>query len=316
MVAGHVRPQGVDTRARILSAAVELFAERGYAGTSVRDISERLGVTKAALYYHFSSKETILDALISPFVSRLGQLVELARQDPPPPPRVVLEGMVALLVETGGVLCAFANDPSVLHRRIGKDDITSQQEVIVRAIAGADPTPVRMLRARCAIGCIQSGVLGAALERVRGAAGTAEAPGAGRVTATTADTAAGTAADAATSAVIGATTTGVGIARGIRALSSFTGCGGAAVPNGAAVPASQPGTPAAEGIRTAGDARPARTVTDTPGQAGQDRGVRAPGGVGALSPLAPLLPTELQRVIVEAALAALGPEQPVDPPAR
>ncbi|WP_026239947.1 TetR/AcrR family transcriptional regulator [Parafrankia discariae] len=301
MVAGHVRPQGVDTRARILSAAVELFAERGYAGTSVRDISERLGVTKAALYYHFSSKETILDALISPFVSRLGQLVELARQDPPPPPRVVLEGMVALLVETGGVLCAFANDPSVLHRRIGKDDITSQQEVIVRAIAGADPTPVRMLRARCAIGCIQSGVLGAALERVRGAAGTAEVPGAGR---------------AATDAATSATTTGVGIARGIQALSGFTGCGGAAVPNGAAVPASQPGTPAADGIRTAGDARPVRTVTDTPGQVGQDRGVRAPGGVGALSPLAPLLPTELQRVIVEAALAALGPERPVDPPAR
>ncbi|MEX5707351.1 TetR/AcrR family transcriptional regulator [Parafrankia sp. FMc6] len=293
MVAGHVRPQGVDTRARILSAAVELFAERGYAGTSVRDISERLGVTKAALYYHFSSKETILDALISPFVSRLEQLVELARQDPAPPPRAILEGMVALLVETGGVLCAFANDPSVLHRRIGKDDITSQQEVIVRAIAGPDPTPARMLRARCALGCIQSGVLGTAVERVRGAAGGPEAAGAGRATSVT--------------------TTGVGIARGIRALSSFTGCGGAAVPDGAADPASRPGTPAADGIQTVGDARPVRTATDTHAR---DRGVRAPGGVGALSPLAPLLPTELQRVIVEAALAALGSEQPVDPPAR
>ncbi|WP_235489043.1 helix-turn-helix domain-containing protein, partial [Frankia sp. AvcI1] len=49
-----------DTRSRILAAAVSLFGEQGYAGTSVRDISERLGVTKAALYYHFPSKETIL----------------------------------------------------------------------------------------------------------------------------------------------------------------------------------------------------------------------------------------------------------------
>jgi hypothetical protein len=43
----------VDTRARILDAARTLFAERGYAGTSMRDLADALGMTKAALYYHF-----------------------------------------------------------------------------------------------------------------------------------------------------------------------------------------------------------------------------------------------------------------------
>ena len=43
--------------------ALELFSDQGYDGTSLREIAERLGVTKAALYYHFASKEDILMAL-------------------------------------------------------------------------------------------------------------------------------------------------------------------------------------------------------------------------------------------------------------
>jgi AcrR family transcriptional regulator len=51
------------TRERILDAALELFLAQGYDGTSLRQIAEQLGVTKAALYYHFESKEDILRAL-------------------------------------------------------------------------------------------------------------------------------------------------------------------------------------------------------------------------------------------------------------
>jgi AcrR family transcriptional regulator len=53
----------VDTRERILDVALDLFTEQGYDGTSLRQIAEQLGVTKAALYYHFESKEDILRAL-------------------------------------------------------------------------------------------------------------------------------------------------------------------------------------------------------------------------------------------------------------
>src|ERR1039457_770640 len=52
-------PRG-DTRQRIQAVALELFAEQGYEKTSLREIAERLGVTKAALYYHFKSKEAIV----------------------------------------------------------------------------------------------------------------------------------------------------------------------------------------------------------------------------------------------------------------
>jgi AcrR family transcriptional regulator len=52
------RPRGA-TRERILDVALELFNEQGYDKTSLREIAERLGITKAALYYHFERKEEI-----------------------------------------------------------------------------------------------------------------------------------------------------------------------------------------------------------------------------------------------------------------
>ena len=55
-----------ETRAKILEVAAELFTEQGYEATSLRQIADRLGFTKAALYYHFQSKEQIFTALIEP----------------------------------------------------------------------------------------------------------------------------------------------------------------------------------------------------------------------------------------------------------
>jgi AcrR family transcriptional regulator len=54
------RGSAAQTRERILDLALELFTEQGYDATSLRDIAERLGTTKAALYYHFARKEDIL----------------------------------------------------------------------------------------------------------------------------------------------------------------------------------------------------------------------------------------------------------------
>jgi AcrR family transcriptional regulator len=51
------------TRDRILNVALDLFTEKGFDGASLREVAERLGVTKAAIYYHFASKDDILMAL-------------------------------------------------------------------------------------------------------------------------------------------------------------------------------------------------------------------------------------------------------------
>lgn len=54
-----------DTRERILQTALALFAERGYAGTSMSDIAGALGLSKAALYRHYESKQAIFDSIVA-----------------------------------------------------------------------------------------------------------------------------------------------------------------------------------------------------------------------------------------------------------
>jgi len=57
--------QAAGTRAQLLSVGRRLFAERGFAGTSTEDIVTRAGVTRGALYYHFTSKEDLFRAVVA-----------------------------------------------------------------------------------------------------------------------------------------------------------------------------------------------------------------------------------------------------------
>jgi AcrR family transcriptional regulator len=54
---------GASTREKILDVALDLFTDQGFDGTSMREIAERLNISKPAIYYHFASKEEILMAL-------------------------------------------------------------------------------------------------------------------------------------------------------------------------------------------------------------------------------------------------------------
>ncbi|WP_097218692.1 MULTISPECIES: TetR/AcrR family transcriptional regulator [unclassified Streptomyces] len=71
-----------DTRRRIQDVALELFAEHGYEKTSLREIAERLDVTKAALYYHFKTKEEILVSIFEDLTQPIEDLIEWGRQQP------------------------------------------------------------------------------------------------------------------------------------------------------------------------------------------------------------------------------------------
>ena len=71
-----------NTRQRIQDVALELFAEQGYEKTSLREIAERLEVTKAALYYHFKTKEDILVSLFQDLQRPIDELIEWGRRQP------------------------------------------------------------------------------------------------------------------------------------------------------------------------------------------------------------------------------------------
>jgi AcrR family transcriptional regulator len=80
--------QGAETRAKILEVALELFTEQGYDKTSLRDISGRLGITKAALYYYFERKEDILLELHLQLHSAGSELLDELETIPDGPDRV------------------------------------------------------------------------------------------------------------------------------------------------------------------------------------------------------------------------------------
>ncbi|MFF5759566.1 TetR/AcrR family transcriptional regulator [Streptomyces longwoodensis] len=71
-----------NTRQRIQDVALELFAEQGYDKTSLREIAERLDVTKAALYYHFKTKEEILVSIFEDLTQPIEDLIEWGREQP------------------------------------------------------------------------------------------------------------------------------------------------------------------------------------------------------------------------------------------
>lgn len=71
-----------DTRSRIQQVALELFTEQGYEKTSLREIAERLGVTKAALYYYFKSKEELVESFVGDRVTEIDNMIEWLRAQP------------------------------------------------------------------------------------------------------------------------------------------------------------------------------------------------------------------------------------------
>ena len=98
----HARP---DTRQRIQTVALELFAEQGYDKTSLREIAERLDVTKAALYYHFKSKEDIVASLVEDYFGQIDDLITWGRTQPSTPEfrAQVLNRYYGIVAEGSGV---------------------------------------------------------------------------------------------------------------------------------------------------------------------------------------------------------------------
>lgn len=65
------------TKRKIFEASMKLFAEKGYEGTSIEEITSEVGVAKGTLYYHFTSKEEIFDFLISEGMGLLENSIQI-----------------------------------------------------------------------------------------------------------------------------------------------------------------------------------------------------------------------------------------------
>ena len=79
------RGRRTDTREVILKTALELFADKGYEATSMREIAEKIGISKPALYYHFDSKEDIVRGVLGDQLAQIEELVAWAGSQPTSP---------------------------------------------------------------------------------------------------------------------------------------------------------------------------------------------------------------------------------------
>lgn len=156
------RAGGGSTRERLLAAASELFAERGYERATVRDIAARAGVNQALLFRHFGSKR----ALFGETMSRGG----LERLRATPPDRlveVILSNMLAPPPDRDGSASGAGRSLETLLRSVGAQDevaaaLASLSTDYARVLATVSDADDRALRADLAL----SWLLGIGLMRV------------------------------------------------------------------------------------------------------------------------------------------------------
>jgi AcrR family transcriptional regulator len=144
-----------DTRSRIKAVALDLFTEQGYEKTSLREIAERLGVTKAALYYHFKSKEEIVASFLDDRITHLEEIIAWAREQPPGADtrRAVIQRYAdALHRERNPQVMQFfeQNQPSVKAMPAGKV-LRQRMLELVRVLGDGDTSAADELRNGLAI---------------------------------------------------------------------------------------------------------------------------------------------------------------------
>ncbi|HEU4540544.1 MAG TPA: TetR/AcrR family transcriptional regulator [Jiangellaceae bacterium] len=111
------RPPNPQLRARILSAALELFAERGYDATSVNQVVIRAGVTKGALYHYFAAKEDLLYEIYRGLLDQqLADLDRICAEEPDPSHalRAVIRDLVVSTIRYRRAVTVFSRESARL----------------------------------------------------------------------------------------------------------------------------------------------------------------------------------------------------------
>jgi AcrR family transcriptional regulator len=102
---------------RVIAAALDLFADHGVGGTSLQMIADHLGVTKAAVYHQFKTKEAIVIAVSTSELQQLEAALEVAetRGDDPGAREALLEELIGVAVERRRAVATLQNDPVIVR---------------------------------------------------------------------------------------------------------------------------------------------------------------------------------------------------------
>ncbi len=150
-----------DAQRRVMRAALDLFGEHGVSGTSLQMIATALGVTKAAVYHQFRSKDELVLAVAEAEMEGLSALLDQAEAagDRERMLEVLLDGIVDLTVQRRGVVNNLQSDPAVValladHEPFGR--VMARMQALVSG-AQADDVSARVRAA------VLSGAIGGAV---------------------------------------------------------------------------------------------------------------------------------------------------------
>ncbi|WP_113701284.1 TetR/AcrR family transcriptional regulator [Nonomuraea lactucae] len=147
-----------DTRSRILSAARDLFAERGYAATSLADIAAAVGLTKTAVAYHFHPKDKLAAELLAPCADDMLTLLGAEFDGRRP----FVEALVGFVVRHRAVIRLLMDDISGADNAppgsTGEAIRTFRDELFAK-LTGPDPDAETILRGWAVLGALQWGIV-------------------------------------------------------------------------------------------------------------------------------------------------------------
>ncbi|MCG5431166.1 TetR/AcrR family transcriptional regulator [Mycobacterium sp. MYCO198283] len=144
-----------DTRRRIQDVARELFAVKGVQRTSLQDIAARLGISKPALYHHFSSREDLVRSIVQPLIDGGESFVRECESRGDVTPRKVLEGFFDYSYRNRADLVLVVSELSTIADLGLIDSMMAWRERLGRLIYGADPDLEQAARAVIALGGLQ-----------------------------------------------------------------------------------------------------------------------------------------------------------------
>ena len=138
---------------RIARLALARFRVSGFVGTSIADLAGALGVSKAAIYYHYRSKDALLHRLVDPLLDAIDACIQDHHQ-PTRTARPLLSAYLAVLLAHREAIPLIATDVAVLnHPRIGPR-LRAQNQQLQSLLTAPDTSPSARLRAEAALGAI------------------------------------------------------------------------------------------------------------------------------------------------------------------
>ena len=141
-------PRGDSHPDMIRAVALDLFSTHGVTGTSLQMIADQLGVTKAAVYHHFHSKNQIVLSVLSPAFNTLRQIVESARLIPDASDRqqYLVENLADQAVKNRRLYAVMLHDTVVSQLMDADPELTAVFEELRDGLVGGDSTPVDQVK--------------------------------------------------------------------------------------------------------------------------------------------------------------------------